>query len=109
MKLKAVEYCSIAQAKDLNESIRIQMLLDRARLPYRILGESSFSLYGNAALSISGPMEFLIPIGLKEEAEEILNTLFEIDLNDLPTQCPACDSPIPIATADCPACGLFLG
>ena len=109
MKVKAVEYCSIAQAADLNESIRIQMLLDRARLPYRIIGENSFGLYGNAALSISGPMKFLIPIELKAEAEEILSTLFEIDFDDLPTQCPACDSPIPAVTADCPACGLFLG
>ena len=109
MNVEVVQYCSIAQAKDWNESIQIQMLLDRARLPYRIVGENSFSLYGNAALSISGPMNFMIPIELKAEAEEILNTLFEIDFSDLPSHCPACDTAIPRATVDCPSCGLFLG
>lgn len=109
MKAKTHEYCAIAQANDWMESIRIQMLLDRARLPYRIVGEANYAIYGLAASTISGPMKFMIPVELKHEAEEIISSLFEVDMTSMPSQCPACDCEIPLATVDCPSCGLFLG
>lgn len=99
----------IAQASNLGEAIKIQMLLDRARLPYRMRGENLYGIYGNAAMGFVGPMEFLIPSELKEQAEECLLDLFDVHLASLPTHCPACEARVPKGEVDCPNCGLFLG
>lgn len=99
----------IAHASNLGEAIKIQMLLDRAGLPYHMRGENLYGIYGNAAMGLAGPMEFLIPSALKEQAEESLLDLFEVHLANLPTHCPACEARVPKGEVDCPSCGLFLG
>jgi hypothetical protein len=109
MAQSPAEYFPIAQAHNQVEAIRIQMLLDRARLPYQMRGDKLFWIYGNIAVALAGPMEFLIPKEMKEQAEERLLDLFTVDPQNLPHQCPACDTPVPTGTCDCLGCGLFLG
>lgn len=109
MPEQRVELFPIASASNLGEAIRIQMLLDRARLPYRIHGDKLFGLYGDAALSLAGPIQFLIPLHLKEQAEECLIEIFDVQLGSLPANCPACDAQVGRGLVDCPSCGLFLG
>lgn len=102
------EFVSIAKAHDQSEAIRIQLLLNRACIPYRIIGEHMHHIYGIAGAALFGPMEFIIPSHLRESAEAELQNLFDIN-TELPDQCPACDSEIVGVAVDCPACGLFLG
>jgi hypothetical protein len=109
MAEQKVELFPIASARNVGESIRIQMLLDRARLPYQMRGDNLFGIYGDAAIAFSGPMEFFIPVALKELAEESLLDLFDVHVSNLPSQCPACDTHVPRGDVDCPSCGLFLG
>jgi hypothetical protein len=99
----------IASASNLGESIRIQMLLDRARLPYCMRGDNLYGIYGDAAMGLSGPMQFFIPSELKEQAEESLLEIFDVHLANMPAQCPACDAKVSRGEVDCPNCGLFLG
>lgn len=109
MASRPVEYFPIASACNQVEAIRIQMLLDRARLPYRMRGENLYHIYGNVAATLAGPLQFLIPKELKEQAEECLLELFTLDPSNLPHQCPACETQVPHGAYDCPGCGLFLG
>jgi hypothetical protein len=102
------EFVSIAKAHDQSEAIRIKLLLNRADIPYRIIGEHMHTIYGMAGASLFGPMEFIIPAEMREFAEAELQNLFDVN-TDLPDQCPACDTPILGVIVDCPACGLFLG
>ena len=104
-----VELIPIATASNLGESIRIQMLLDRAGLPYHMRGDNLFGIYGDAAVVFAGPMEFLIPKELQAEAEESLLEIFDIHPSRLPSTCPACEARVPKGIVDCPECGLFLG
>jgi hypothetical protein len=105
-----IPYFTIASAHSQVEAIRIQMLLDRARLPYRMRGDKLYALYGDMiASALAGPMQFLIPVELKALAEECLMDIFTVDPQNLPNQCPACDTPVPSGTCDCLGCGLFLG
>ena len=109
MAESSVELFPIASAHNVGESIRIQMMLDRARLPYHMRGNNLFGIYGDVALGFSGPMEFLIPTELKAEAEESLLELFDVHIANMPSQCPACDAKVGKGQVDCPNCGLFLG
>ncbi len=109
MTEQRVELIPIASARNLGESIRIQMLLDRARLPYHMRGDNLFGIYGDAAWAFAGPMEFLIPKELKAEAEESLLDIFDIHPSQLPSTCPACEARVPKGRIDCPECDLFLG
>ena len=109
MASRSAEYYPIASASSQSEAIRVRMLLDRLCLPYHLLGENIYSIYGAAAAVFAGPMQFLIPQELKDQAEERLLELFSIDPQKLPTQCPACDAFVPRGNCDCPNCGLFLG
>lgn len=104
----ANEFISIAKAHDQAEAIRIKLLLNRACIPYRIIGEHMHHVYGLAGAALFGPMEFIIPSHLRESAELELQNLFDVN-TDLPDQCPACDSQIVGVAVDCPECGLFLG
>jgi hypothetical protein len=45
----------IATARNVAEAIRIQMLLDRTDLPYRMHGANLYGIYGNAAIGFVGP------------------------------------------------------
>ncbi|MEM0996925.1 MAG: hypothetical protein AAGN35_07595 [Bacteroidota bacterium] len=101
-------FIPIAVAHDQSEAIRIRLLLNRARIPYRVIGEHMHNVYGLAGSTLFGPMKFVIPAELREQAERELQNLFDVNL-DLPETCPACDSSIPEGVVDCPACGLFLG
>lgn len=101
-------FVSIAKAHDQSEAIRIQLLLNRACIPYRIIGEHMHNVYGLAGAALFGPMEFIIPVQLKEQAEAELQNLFDVSL-DLPDFCPACEAHIGKTSVDCPSCGLFLG
>lgn len=105
----SAEYFPIASARNQVEAIRIKMLLDRVSLPYHLQGENLYSIYGDAAVVFAGPMQFLIPKELKDQAEESLLELFSIDPQDLPSHCPACEARVPKGNYDCPNCGLFLG
>ena len=109
MSEQRVELFPIATASNLGEAIRIQMLLDRARLPYRLHGDKLFGIYGDAAFAWAGPMQFLIPLHLKEQAEECLLEIFDVQTTNLPSKCPACDARVSRGEVDCPSCGLFLG
>ena len=104
-----VEFYPIATARNQVEAIRLQMLLDRAMLPYRMRGENLYAIYGDVAMSLAGPIQFLIPKEMKEQAEERLLELFSVDPQSLPSQCPACEANVPKGMCDCPNCGLFLG
>jgi hypothetical protein len=64
---------------------------------------------GQTALGFVRPVEFIIPKDCIEEAEKVLNAMFEVDFADLPEQCPACESVVSKVQFDCPDCGLFLG
>jgi hypothetical protein len=103
------EYVTIATASNQSEAIKVQMLLDRTRLPYRVLHENLYSIYGDAAAAFAGPMQFMIPKELKAQAEATLLELFDVASAELPACCPACDARVPKGSVDCPACGLFLG
>lgn len=109
MTTTKIEYYPIASARTQVEAIRIQMLLDRACLPYRLRGDNLYAIYGDIASMFSGPMQFLIPSELREMAEERLEELFTVHPQNLPSQCPACESFVPTGLCDCPNCGLFLG
>jgi hypothetical protein len=101
-------FVSIAKAHDQSEAIRIQLLLNRAGIPYRIIGEHMHTVYGLAGAALFGPMVFIIPSHLREAAESELQNLFDVNL-DLPEYCPACESPVSGVAVDCASCGLFLG
>jgi hypothetical protein len=109
MATPSTQYFPIASACNQSEAIRIRMLLDRVCVPYRERYANLYSLYGDAAAVFAGPMQFLIPAELKEQAEERIMDLFTIDPQNLPSQCPACESKVPQGACDCPNCGLFLG
>ena len=68
-----------------------------------------FALDPDVAVALAGPIQFLIPREMKEQAEERLLELFAVDPQRLPTQCPACEANVPKGICDCPNCGLFLG
>lgn len=109
MSAARVELIAIASASTIAESIRIQMLLDRASLPYRMQGDKLFGLYGDAAIALAGPIRFLIPSELKEQAEHCLQEIFDVRPFAQAGLCPACEARVPKGEVDCPACGLFLG
>ena len=101
-------FVPIARAHDQAEAIRIKLLLNRARIPYRVIGENMHNVYGLAGAALFGPMEFVIPANLREVAERELQNLFDVNV-DPPEVCPACESSIEGPVVDCPHCGLFLG
>ncbi|MFM2374951.1 MAG: hypothetical protein RLZZ165_47 [Bacteroidota bacterium] len=105
----SVEYYPIASACSQVEAIRIQMLLDRSGLEYRMHRNNLYSIYGDIAVSFAGPIQFLIPRAHKEHAEALLLELFSVDAENLPHQCPACEATVLKGVCDCPNCGLFLG
>ena len=102
-------FVSIARAHSLNESIRLRLLLDRTRIPYRIRNEQILEVYPMALTSAFGAMEFEVPAEMFQEAQAALDEIFEIDLANLPEFCPACDFPTASPKLECPSCGLFLG
>lgn len=109
MAFQVVEYCPIAVAHSQGEAIGVEMLLDRIAVPYRKEGDRLFSIYGDAAAFLAGPIKFLVPKEMKEEAESRMMDLFTVDSCNLPSKCPACEAQVPTGNCDCPACGLFLG
>ena len=104
-----VKLVPIAHAANLGEAIRVQMMLDRADLPYLMQGEKLYGIYGNAALGLAGPMAFLIPKELQAQAEASLMELFDVQPSKVACNCPACDAMVGNGEVDCPNCGLFLG
>jgi hypothetical protein len=105
----SVEYYPIASACSQVEAMQVQMLLDRSGLAYRMHGDHLFSIYGDIAVSLAGPIQFLIPREQKEHAEALLLELFSVDAENLPHQCPACEATLLRGVCDCTNCGLFLG
>ena len=101
------KFVSIAQAHDQTQAIQIRLILDRTRIPYQIKGELLHSLW-LAGTSALGPMEFLVPTELKEEAEAALQEIFDLRPEDIPETCPACGAKTEPGKLECPSCGLFL-
>lgn len=109
-KFRSYRFVSIGSANNMTESIRIKMMLDRARIPYRVRNEQIHTIYGMGPINPAfGPLEFEVPQDLYADAIEALDAVFQVNLDDLPEKCPACDAATNPASADCPSCGLFLG
>lgn len=104
---RSQKFVSIARAHDQTEAIRIRLLLDRTQIPYQVKGEMLHSLW-IAGTSALGPMEFLVPSELKDQAEAALEDLFDLHPEDIPAICPACNSKTQAGKLECPSCGLFL-
>ena len=103
---RSPKFVSIARAHDQTEAIRIRLLLDRTQIPYQVKGELLHSLW-IAGTSALGPMEFLVPSELREQAEEALKSLFDLN-TDIPEECPACSAKTQPGKLECPSCGLYL-
>lgn len=101
-------FVTIATAHDQTEVIRLRMLLDRTQVPYRVKGETLHAVYGFLGGAAFGPMEFLVPAEMEEEAVAALGELFELHSDDLPSNCPACSHPVHPGDLDCKDCGLSL-
>jgi|GEM_PF-3381726 len=101
-------FVSIARAHSQTEGIRIRMLLDRTQIPYQVRGEMLHAM-GFAGASALGPMDFLVPHELKEAAEGALEELFDVHADEIPEECPACNTKTQRDKLECPSCGLYLG
>lgn len=106
---KRGRFVSVAEARNETEAILIRLLLDRIRIPYQVRGEHLHAIYGSAGTTMFGPMEFLVPEELQAETESALEDLFEVNPEDIPETCPACQSPTERGKLECPDCGLHLG
>lgn len=103
-----LRFVSIAKAHDQTEAIQLRLLFDRIQIPYRVSGEHLHSIYGMAATTVFGPMEFMVPEDCKDEAEAAIGELFNVDPGDIPENCPACSAKVPKGKLDCPDCELSL-
>jgi hypothetical protein len=56
-----------------------------------------------------GPVEFLVPEHLLEQARRQLQDLQRVHEETIPETCPACSAANPERQTYCPECGLFLG
>lgn len=102
-------YAAIAQANDLTEAIRLRLLLDRTRVPYRVRNEQILQVYPLFPFnSAFGPMVFEVPEDRYQEALMALEEIFEIDASNIPSFCPACEGTTQPNALECPHCGLFL-
>lgn len=107
-KKAALSFVSIALASDMTEAIRIRMLLDRTRIPYRVKNELISNIYSMSVGNAIGPMEFQVPSELYPVAMEVLEEIYEIRMENIPEECPACDARTIPGRTECPSCGLFL-
>lgn len=104
-----IKYIPIASANNLNEAIRLRLLLDRTRIPYRVRNEQILQVYPLAPFNTAfGSMEFEVPEERFAEAQLALEEIFEIDATNIPPICPACEGETETNNLECPHCGLFL-
>ena len=108
-----IHFVKFVVAENSTMAIKIRLLLDRAKVPYMVKNENVQHLFGGGAIGgfnpVTGPMEFHVPEHLIAQAQEAMQEIFDIHYDDLPDNCPACDTHIPEGKVDCPSCGLFLG
>ena len=109
MREKESDFVTIAQAHNEVEAIKLKMLLDRTGIPYFVWGDQVHSTLGEFyAIAAFGPRKFVVPARFKEQVEDLIQEMFEVR-EEVPANCPACESPTLRGSFECPECGLYLG
>ena len=110
-KVRFVHFLSVNSTTD---AIKYEMLLNRSGVHFMIKNATLQHFFGGGAIStgfnpVTGPIEFHVLEEQLDTARHFFEELYELDRTNIPEECPACTSPVPGSTFDCPECGLFLG
>lgn len=102
-------FVKFAQADSLTELINLKLLLDRARISYRVVNENLCNyITGPMGRPLFGAVEILVPENLIEQAKQSIEELFIIHADNIPEICPACETKVTPGKLECEGCGLFL-
>lgn len=108
-ELMQSRFVKFAEANTLTESINLKLLLDRARIPYRVMNETLCNwIPGHMGQPLFGPVEFQVPENFIEQAKQSIEELFLIHSDEIPEVCPACETKVSRGRLECDGCGLFL-
>lgn len=107
MKERNQAFVTIATAINFTESTNIQLLLNRAAIPYRVLNELNNLALGTVIMHTIAPITFQVPRSMVVEAQEALSYVFDVNTDEIPEECPACESAT-FGKLECPDCGLTL-
>jgi len=107
MKQRERAFVTIASANNFTEATNIKILLNRASIPYRVLNELNNLALGTVINYNIAPITFLVPSHLQQDALEALEYVFDVNTEEIPEICPACESPTQ-GKLECPGCGLTL-
>ena len=95
----------LLQAHSVTEAYKYKLMLNRLGIPFNVRNEDLQTYVGYSA---AGPIEFWVPAALAEKALAGLEASFELNSEDIPEVCPACNTPNPDRKLTCSDCGLSL-
>ena len=95
----------ILKAHSVTEAYKYKLMLNRLGVPFNVRNEDLQTYVGYSA---AGPIEFWVPAALANQALEGLEQSFELNADNIPVVCPACDTPNPERKLTCRECGLSL-
>lgn len=93
----------LTDAPSPDTALRLRIMLDRANIPYTTFNELNY------LMTAQGPIQFFVPEIFLNDALAKIENAFEVQIDDLPSHCPACGAETIPGNVDCPSCGLFLG